>query len=50
MLKAPWAPLNSQARDASNVYPRKARPEQSFDAAVALIMGIACCMAAEPAR
>ena len=31
----------------ANVYPRKARPEQKIDAAVALIMGIACCMAAE---
>ena len=33
-----------------NVYPRKARPEQKIDAAVALIMAIARCMAAQPAR
>lgn len=31
----------------SNVYPRKVRPEQKIDAAIALIMGIARCMAAE---
>ncbi len=31
-----------------NVYPRKARPEQMIDAAVALIMALARCMAAEP--
>ena len=29
-----------------NVYPRKARPEQKIDGAIALIMGIARCMAA----
>ena len=34
----------------ANVYPRKARPEQKIDAAVALIMAIARCMAAQPAR
>ena len=34
----------------ANVYPRKARPEQKIDAAVALIMAIARCMAAKPAR
>jgi phage terminase large subunit-like protein len=33
-----------------NVYPRKARPEQKIDAAVALIMAIARCMAAQPKR
>lgn len=33
-----------------NVYPRKARPEQKIDAAVALIMAMARCMAAQPAR
>jgi phage terminase large subunit-like protein len=32
----------------ANVYPRKARPEQKIDAAVALIMAIARCMAAKP--
>jgi phage terminase large subunit-like protein len=32
----------------ANVYPRKVRPEQKIDAAVALIMGIARCMAAKP--
>ena len=32
----------------SNVYPRKARPEQKIDAAIALIMGIARCMAWKP--
>ena len=32
----------------SNVYPRKARPENKIDAAIALIMGIARCMAAKP--
>ena len=32
----------------ANVYPRKARPEQKIDAAVALIMGIARCTAAKP--
>jgi phage terminase large subunit-like protein len=31
----------------ANVYPRKARPEQKIDAAVALIMAIARCMAAK---
>ena len=31
-----------------NVYPRKARPEQKIDAAVAFIMAIARCMAAKP--
>jgi hypothetical protein len=30
------------------VRPRKARPEQKIDAAVALIMAIARCMAAKP--
>ena len=34
----------------ANVYPRKARPEQKIDAAVALIVAIARCMAAMPAR
>jgi phage terminase large subunit-like protein len=34
----------------ANVYPRKARPEQKIDAAVVLIMAIARCMAAQPAR
>ena len=34
----------------ANVYPRKVRPEQKIDAAVALIMTIARCMAAQPAR
>ena len=34
----------------ANVYPCKARPEQKIDAAVALIMAIARCMAAQPAR
>jgi phage terminase large subunit-like protein len=34
----------------SNVYPRKARPEQKIDAAIALIMGIARCMVAKPRR
>lgn len=34
----------------SNVYPRKPRPEQKIDAAIALIMAIARCMAAQPAR
>ena len=34
----------------ANVYPRKARPEQKIDAAVALIMAIARCMASQPAR
>jgi phage terminase large subunit-like protein len=34
----------------SNVYPRKARPEQKIDAALALIMAIARWMAAKPAR
>ena len=34
----------------ANVYPRKARPEQKIDAAVSLIMAIARCMAAKPAR
>ena len=34
----------------SDVYPLKARPEQKIDAAVALIMAIARCMAAQPAR
>ncbi len=33
----------------ANVYPRKARPEQKIDAAVALIMAIGRCMAAKPA-
>ena len=33
----------------ANVYPRKARPEQKIDAAIALIMAIARCMA-KPAR
>lgn len=33
----------------ANVYPRKARPEQKIDAAIALIMAIARCMAAKPA-
>ena len=32
----------------SNVYPRKARPEQKIDAAIALTMGTARCMAAKP--
>ena len=32
----------------ANVYPRKARPEQKIDAAVALIMGIARCMMMQP--
>jgi phage terminase large subunit-like protein len=32
----------------SNVYPRKARPEQKIDAAVALIMAIAQGMAEKP--
>jgi phage terminase large subunit-like protein len=32
----------------SNVYPRKARPEQKIDAAIALIMGIARCIAGKP--
>jgi phage terminase large subunit-like protein len=32
----------------ANVYPRKARPEQKIDAAIALIMAIARCMAAKP--
>jgi phage terminase large subunit-like protein len=32
----------------SNVYPEKARPEQKIDAAVALIMGIARCIAVKP--
>jgi hypothetical protein len=32
----------------SNVYPRKLRPEQKIDAAVALIMAMARCMAAKP--
>jgi phage terminase large subunit-like protein len=31
-----------------NVYPRKARPEQKIDAAVALIMALGSAMAAEP--
>jgi phage terminase large subunit-like protein len=34
----------------ANVYPRETRPEQKIDAAVALIMAIARCMAAQPAR
>ena len=34
----------------ANVYPRKVRPEQKIDATVALIMAIARCMAAQPAR
>jgi phage terminase large subunit-like protein len=33
-----------------NVYPRKARPEQKINAAVALIMAIARCMAAQLKR
>jgi phage terminase large subunit-like protein len=32
----------------SNVYPRKARPEQKIDAAIALIMGIARCITDKP--
>jgi phage terminase large subunit-like protein len=32
----------------SNVYPKKARPDQKIDAGVALIMAIARCMAAQP--
>ena len=32
----------------SNVYPRKARPEQKIDAAIALIMAMARCMAEKP--
>ena len=32
----------------SNVYPRKARPEQKIDAAIALIMAVARCMAEKP--
>jgi Phage Terminase len=32
----------------SNVLPRKARPEQKIDAAIALIMGIARCMSDTP--
>jgi len=31
----------------ANVYPKKSRPEQKIDAAIAAIMGIARCMAAE---
>jgi hypothetical protein len=34
----------------ANVCPRKACPEQKIDAAVALIMAIARCMAAQPPR
>ena len=34
----------------SNVYPRKSKPEQKIDAAITLIMGVARCMAARPAR
>ena len=32
----------------SNVYPRKARPEQKIDAGIALIMAVARCMAEKP--
>ena len=32
----------------SNVYPRRVRPEQKIDPAVALIMAVARCMAAKP--
>jgi phage terminase large subunit-like protein len=32
----------------SNVYPRKARPEQKIDAVIALIMGMARCMSGKP--
>lgn len=47
MLGAAQTGSPSDAR--ANVYPRKAGPEQN-DAAVALIMAIARCMAAKPPR
>jgi phage terminase large subunit-like protein len=34
----------------SDVYPRKPRPEQEIDAAIAVIMAIARCAAAKPER
>ena len=34
----------------TDVYPGKSRPEQKTDAAVSLIMAIARCLAAKPAR
>jgi phage terminase large subunit-like protein len=32
----------------ANVYPRRVRPEQKIDAAIALIMAVARCMAEKP--